>query len=185
MRVRIAVSSTLLLLTGCAHGGSWNAAVASSAQRYLEERPPLEREDCSGFVCSVLRDAGHSTARGNTRMMWEAAVRDRRVVSWPRPGDLVFFDDTYDRNHNGRLDDRLTHIGMVLRTESETIIVIHRASRGITTMRLTPSRPRVHRRGGIILNDYLRKRGYGPKKGRRLSGQLLHGFARPPRPDSG
>ena len=38
-------------------------------------------------------------------------VHHRKV---PRPGDLAFFDDTYDANHDGRTNDPLTHVAVVL-----------------------------------------------------------------------
>ena len=53
---------------------------------------------------------------GNTRSLWEWAS-DRNLVHHKkkaRLGDLVFFDNTYDRNRNGRWDDPLSHIAIVI-----------------------------------------------------------------------
>lgn len=175
----------VLLVTPCAQAGSdWNARVADSANWFLQARPRLKKNDCGGLVCAVLERAG-ATERGNSRTMWRDAVRDGRVTDRPHPGDLVFFDHTYDRNRNGRVDDPLSHVGVVSAIEANgTLVVVHKSSRGITTLRLTTSAPAVHRRGGRVLNDYLRQPGYGPANGRRLAGQLVHGFARPPRPET-
>ena len=81
--------------------------------------------DCSGFVEAVyaaegirLRRILQAAAPRETSAVaaaWEAAGRWGRALDdrgeWPAPGDLVFFDDTWDRNGNGRRDDPLTHLG--------------------------------------------------------------------------
>ncbi len=36
-----------------------------------------------------------------------------------RLGDLVFFDNTYDRNGDGKFDDRITHVGIVVGFDKE------------------------------------------------------------------
>ena len=79
---------------------------------------PAERfnPDCSGFVEAVyaaegipLRRLAQRAAPGETSgvaALWAAAGRYGsrwRGGEWPAPGDLVFFDDTWDRNGNGRL----------------------------------------------------------------------------------
>jgi hypothetical protein len=37
-----------------------------------------------------------------------------------KPGDLVFFDNTYDRNGNKLFDDKLTHVGIVVGIDEST-----------------------------------------------------------------
>src|SRR5687768_6377255 len=63
------------------------------------------RWDCSGLVEAALASAG-CAFKGSSAMLFEQA-KERRVLHRrrrPSPGDVAFFDDTYDRNGNGRID---------------------------------------------------------------------------------
>ncbi|XXF80437.1 NlpC/P60 family protein [Myxococcaceae bacterium GXIMD 01537] len=95
----------------------------------------------------------------------------------PRPGDLVFFLETYDRNKDGRRNDGLTHIGVVERVDRDgTVTFVHRAGGGVKRGRLNLRSPDVRRdERGRVLNDYLRRPGGPPAP--RLAGQLVAGFA--------
>ena len=96
----------------------------------------------------------------------------------PRPGDLVFFRDTWDRNGDGKAwNDGLTHIGVVEAVGRDgTVTFIHRAGGGVKRGRMNLRFP--DRRGGRtdgVLNDYLRRatdrdRAY-------LTGELFEDFA--------
>jgi hypothetical protein len=119
---------------------------------------------------------------GNSHTYWSDARREGRVHDQPQPGDLAFFDRTYDANRNGRLDDVLTHVAVVVAVDDDgTVELVHFGSGQIKALRLSLTQPAVRREGGQVLNDYLRSPGYGPPNGKRLAGQLLRGFARPPR----
>ena len=173
---------------GCASVGSASTgpgggrdAVADSARWHLTARPSLKRHDCSGLVQSILARAG-IPAQGNSRTFWQDAVRESRVVERPSPGDLAFFDRTYDANGNRRVDDLLTHIAVVVEVTARGLVrMVHLGSRQVKELRLSLEQPGVRKEGGVVLNDYLRAPGYGPSDGPRLAGQLLRGFARPPR----
>ncbi len=80
---------------------------------------------------------------------------------YPRPGDLVFFRNTYRKG--------LSHIGIVDSVEDGTVTFVHRANKGIMRSRLDLRRPHDRSR-----NDILRK---GPPRG--LAGELVSGFASP------
>jgi hypothetical protein len=95
----------------------------------------------------------------------------------PRPGDLVFFQDTYDRNRDGRRNDGLTHIGVVERVSQDGLVTfVHRAGGGVKRSRLHLYRPDVRKDGkGRVLNDWLRRADRrGPSQ---LTGELVVGFA--------
>lgn len=161
-------------------------AIADAARHLLAHRPPSTfRDDCSGFVCAVLDRAGIE-ASGSTASLWTDAEREGRVHRRPRPspGDLVFWDDTWDRNGNGRRDDPLTHVGVVVEIEADgTIVMAHRGtSSGRSTLRMNLDQPDVHMAGdGRTLNDILRARmPRDPADLPVLTGQLFRGFARPP-----
>jgi hypothetical protein len=94
----------------------------------------------------------------------------------PQPGDLAFFHDTHDRNHNGRLDDPFTHVALVEKVEGTQVTLIHRGGQGVARLRLD-----LRHRHSARLNSWLRvKRSDDPPGTRYLAGELLTGFARVP-----
>jgi hypothetical protein len=95
----------------------------------------------------------------------------------PNIGDLVFFNNTHDRNRNGRTDDPLTHIGIVERVDPDgTVSFIHRVRHGILRYRMNLFRPTVRKDGKTnkVLNHPFRVPCSGSK---RLSGELFQAFA--------
>jgi len=152
------------------------SAIVKAANHYLDHRPKGFRDDCSGFVCASVTRAG-LPLQGNTRSLWdwaqERGITHRRKVG--KPGDLVFFDNTYDRNKNSRWDDPLSHIAIVVEVESDgTMLLAHGGtSKGRTTMKMN-----LHDADSTDLNSYLRWKKSGDKKSYKyLSGQLWRGFA--------
>ena len=171
------------LLTTLSFGGQPKAdalgtSISEIAESYLQNRPRLTMEACNGLVQDILADAG-IRMKGRVDSLWEQSrnrgwTHQRKV---PRPGDLVFWHRTYDRNRNGRVDDRFTHIGVVIRVDQDhTIHMVHRSSKGIRPVRMNLHHPDTYRNGDTVYNDYLAANGYG-KKDERLSGQLFAGFA--------
>lgn len=139
------------------------------------------RYDCSGLVEAVMAASGGDYA-GSSAMMYERA-RDEGVLRHRRnlnPGDLVFFDDTYDRNGNGRRDDALSHIAVVETVAADdTATLIHLGSRGVVRIRMNLRDPDVVQRAdGEVINDYLRgkKAGDSPRTA-YLAGELWAGTA--------
>jgi hypothetical protein len=149
------------------------------------------RKDCSGFVMAVY------AAEGLRLNPWLASARQRSQVAAlyrmarrqgrlhdnkvPAIGDLVFFDNTYDRNRDGRLNDPLTHVGIVERVDPDgTVSIIHHARGGVLRTRMNRFHPG-HRRDPAsrkVLNHYLRVgMGSSSKSGKRLTGELFHAFA--------
>lgn len=136
------------------------------------------RADCSGFVEAAYAKAGMSLG-GSSADLFELA-RDLGVLhhkKMPSPGDVAFFDDTWDRNGNGRRDDPLSHVALVESVSDDgEIVLIHRGGSGITRIRMNLKEPHVGRReDGVVLNDGLRAgRDDG---GPRLTAELWRGFA--------
>jgi hypothetical protein len=159
-----------------------NDIVARIAERYLIQKPKLRREDCSGLVNDVLRDAGAPDHAGGARHHWQRAQQDKRVAHDPiRRGDLVFFDRTYDSNRNGKVDDTLTHVAIVIDVlKDDTVIMAHRSSSKIEELRMNLRAPSAHMIDGEVANSFLRVPRYGPKDGPRFTGELYRGHARPP-----
>jgi probable lipoprotein NlpC len=154
-----------------------------------DERFPA---DCSGFVSAVyqaegipLRRLGARAApaeRSGVAALYRAATIWGVVFGgggeWPRPGDLVFFRGTYDRERDGRFDSPFTHVGIVEAVdESGTVTFIHRGHHGVARAVLTADRPtEVRDAGGRALNSPLRvvRRGAA----RALAGELFMGYGR-------
>lgn len=145
--------------------------------------------DCSGLARGVYLAHGvdlydgvetRETATG-VRLIHHYVASRGRLHRGPaaRPGDLVFFHDTWDRNGDGRLNDPLTHVGIVERVEADgTVLFISRVSRGVQRYRMNLAAPHTHRApDGRVLNDYMRrKRSSDPSRTRYLSGELFAGF---------
>ncbi len=123
---------------------------------------------------------------GSSASLWEDAKArgDTHKRKRPDVGDLAFFDNTYDRNKNGRRDDPLTHVGVVIAVDdSGTITLGHGGtSKGRTTLTMNLHHPS-ERTGpeGAVYNDWLRgrRKGDGPN-GKYLAGELFRGFVSRP-----
>lgn len=77
--------------------------------------------DCSGVICAIFMEAGYPLQEKLRRVYKEGmnnvsvlyAIAEPLTLEDVLPGDLVFFDNTYDRNNNGLSDDSFTHVGIV------------------------------------------------------------------------
>lgn len=179
-----------LLLAGSLAEASSGGAAAARASRWvgLKSLRALSRsgtDDCSGLVKLAFRHQGvELTSSASPRFESGVQSMHRRArhlgatVNVPRRGDLVFFRETYDRNRDGRINDGLTHVGIVERVESNgTLVFIHRTNGGVKRSRLNRAQPRVQRDAkGRVLNDWLRRAEKGHEA--RLAGELVTGFAR-------
>lgn len=96
------------------------------------------------------------------------------------PGDLVFFDNTWDFNGDGKVNDPLTHIGIVERQELDgTVVFISRVAGAVERYHMNLALPHVHKTAdGRILNDYLRRKDViDPANTGYLTGELFAQFA--------
>jgi hypothetical protein len=178
-------------------GFDLRARLAARARSMIGRRGPFEAAgdrfpgDCSGFVAAVYAAEGVSlrglmqraapAERGGVRAAWLAAKAHGKVfgaATSPSPGDLVFWNDTYDRNRNGRADDRLTHLGIVEYVEDGTVYFLHRGGNGVARGVMTLSRPReATAADGRRLNSAIRAKTHPVKKA-GLAGMLFAGFGR-------
>jgi hypothetical protein len=147
-------------------------------------------DDCTGLVRLAYASAGIELMDGggvrgdNGVMRLYRKARSQGAVhrGRPKPGDIAFFRETYDRNRDGRRNDGLTHVGIVERVEDGGVItLVHRGSKGVARTRMNLQRPTLHRdkRGGAVVNDYLRTA--SGKHRAYLTGELFAGFATPVR----
>lgn len=142
-------------------------------------------DDCTGLVSALYGHLGLD-------LISEAKPGDNAVTAiyrytqlhgrvfeggHPLPGDLVFFKQTYDQNRDGRMNDGLTHIGVVEEELSDgTIVVIHRVKRGVVRYRMNIARKdeRRDQKSGRVLNDLLKAAAPGQRE--VLTGQLFEAY---------
>ncbi|WP_227027519.1 CHAP domain-containing protein [Corallococcus soli] len=162
--------------------------VARAAQlvgaRRLDRSVP---NDCSGLVRLAYLQAGidlvaHGFLAGENAVTGifrraQAAGAVHRLN--PRPGDLAFFKETYDRNRDGKRNDGMTHIAVVERVDADgTVTFIHRGGKGVSRSRMNLAFPTVHRQAkGALLNDFIRPASKGLRA--YLAGELFVAFASP------
>lgn len=118
------------------------------------------RSDCSGTILAAYWSAGidlerdfneaqgNGVARLHTIARRYGSMRAQIVGDAPALGDVIFWDDTYDANADGRWNDPLTHAGIVVATFPNGRIdyVHYHYRRGIVveTMNLTAPNDVVH-----------------------------------------
>ncbi|MGC4113343.1 MAG: CHAP domain-containing protein [Myxococcales bacterium] len=161
------------------------AAVAAAARELVgKKKVPTGGkfpDDCTGLVRTVyekhgidLMSEGAEAGGNGVLAIWRYTQKHGSLhKDRPRPGDIVFFNETYDRNRDGRDNDGLTHVGIVDRVEDDgTVYVIHRVAYGVVSYRMNLAHPSQRKDAqGRVLNDWLRE---GKKS--RLAGELFAGY---------
>lgn len=173
--------------------------VRSFRQKQITVKGRTIALDCSGFVRAVYLEAlnidlfeeaitlgvfsrlssspGFEGSKGALALFISFKLKER-IRHTPRPGDVVFFDNTYDKNRNGKRDDPLTHVGIVSQIDEEgTVTFIHGGtSRGVLRETLNLKYPHLEILNGKRINSHLQRPMKGQKKPLRLSGELARAF---------
>ncbi len=147
------------------------------------------RDDCSGLVTGCYTVAGleliDAEAKGSsgTALIYDTLKRRNQVFTegLPRPGDLVFFHDTWDSNGDGQRGDQFTHVALVEKVYPSGVVgILHFATRQVRRGRLDPHRPSLHQDPVTkeIVNDWMRRKRYAGED-RLLSGELFFSYGRP------
>jgi peptidoglycan DL-endopeptidase CwlO len=161
--------------------------ILSAARAELGKRGGREGIDCSTFVRSAYSAAGvdlyaGAAARDNgVQAIHRYVRRHGRLHRHRKPdrGDLVFFDNSYDRNRNGVLDDRLTHLGIVEDVLADgTVLVLHSTNHGVVREPMNLRRPHAAKSaGGEAINAVLRRRTAHDARGTpHFMSELFAGF---------
>lgn len=174
------------------------ARIAARAASLVGHSGPFEigpqrfAADCTGFIEAVYEAEGiplralMRAAAPEERSGVAAAYRAMRTYGavfgrrgeWPAPGDLVFWHDTYDRNRNGRTDDRLTHVGIVEYVVDGTVVFVHRGSKGVARGAMNRARPGERSADGVLLNSAIRSKHARPRTVPVLAGELFAAYGR-------
>jgi hypothetical protein len=142
--------------------------------------------DCAGVTRAIFLEHGIDLYRGalndpkgnGVRLIYNHVRRHGILHRGPNvsPGDLVFFDNTWDFNGDGKLNDPLTHVGVVERLEPDgTVVFISRVANAVERYRMNLDQPHVHKTAlGRVLNDYIRRKlSTDPDHTVRLTGELF------------
>lgn len=85
-------------------------------------------------------------------------------VDYPIPGDIIFWDNTYDANRNGKVDDEFTHVGLVIAVADDGLIsyLHHHYRQGAIVEYMNLLEPdKDFDNAGRRINSALRMRGLG------------------------
>lgn len=124
--------------------------------------------DCSGTILTVYAHAGiylidlFGKYTGNGVARLHGIATDYKVLhtrDLPEPGDVIFWDNTYDRNQDGSWNDPLTHAGLVISVSDDGTVeyLHHNYRRGIVTASMNLLKPEIYRNDeGSELNSPMR-----------------------------
>lgn len=142
-------------------------------------------DDCTGLVrlaywsasVELLGPEALASDNGVTAIYRHALALNAVHLHSPQPGDLVFFRETYDRNHDGKRNDGLTHVAIVTSVEPDgTVVFVHRAHGGVKDGRFNLQHPREDESpAGERWNDVLRTASRTTRA--YLAGELFVAFA--------
>ncbi|MEO5863915.1 MAG: hypothetical protein ABIQ79_02605 [Nitrospiraceae bacterium] len=146
--------------------------------------------DCAGVTRAIYLKHGIDLYQGspngphaNGVRLIHAHIRQQGTFHQgpiAHPGDLVFFNNTWDYNGDGKVNDSLTHVGIVERQEPDgTVVFISRVASAVERYRMNLRQPHIHKAAdGRILNDYLRRKHVRDSDNTPyLTGQLFAQFA--------
>lgn len=128
--------------------------------------------DCTGTILAIYAMAGIRlvdlfpayTGNGVQRLYGIADDRNLLYTSnRPQPGDLIFWDNTYDKNGDKEWNDWLTHVGLVLGVGEDGSIdyLHHHYTDGVVRARMNLTDPQTHMGAdGVIVNSPMRMRSH-------------------------
>ncbi len=146
-----------------------DAANWAKGRNYLTINGHRFKMDCSGVIRAIYFKAGIDLAKdfnkysGGGTMRIHETLRSRGLIyrpTVPVPGDILFWDNTYDANHNGRSDDMLSHIGMVVSSDKKSgniVYVHHHEKKGIVFEKMNLLHPNDPSYNAIMRSQRARK----------------------------
>ena len=113
--------------------------------------------DCTGVILAAYWGAGFDlmplfnaeTGNGVRRLhdigvTWDTLNDGTGAL--PAPGDIIIWDDTYDRDGNGKWGDPMTHNGIVVdvKPDGQITYIHHNYAAGIVMARMHPGKTETH-----------------------------------------
>ncbi len=122
--------------------------------------------DCSGFVFYIFYKSGidltsyivDQTPLGGVHQLYLIAKNYFSIseISF-NIGDIIIFDNTYDRNKNGKEDDLFTHVAIIIEIKDDgTIVFVHKSNSGVQKGYMNLLKNDTHNIGGDTINSYLK-----------------------------
>ena len=193
-RPRASAPDTRACCGSVEHTPSRSAIVRTAAKlvgaKTIESNGQRIAYDCAGVTRAVFLKHGidlyggdHGDTQANGVRIIHAHIRQQGTFHQGpvvHPGDLVFFNNTWDYNGDGKVNDPLTHIGIAERQEPDgTVVFISRVAGAVERYHMNLSLPHIHKTAdGRILNDYLRRKDIDdPANIGYLTGELFAQFA--------
>lgn len=135
----------------------------------LSSVPKPGVNDCSGFVKFVFAHFNvdifniSTDSDSGTEIIYNYSKENGKVFTenkTPKKGDFIFFDNSYDRNKDGKVNDKFTHIAIVTNTDSDgTVEYIHKSGSGINIQYMNlKDKENQYSEDKKRINSYLRKK---------------------------
>ena len=183
-RPRASAPDTRVCCGSVEHTPSRSAIVRTAAKlvgaKTIESNGQRIAYDCAGVIRAVFLKHGIDLYGGDHDDTHANGVRIIHQGPVVHPGDLVFFNNTWDYNGDGKVNDPLTHIGIAERQERDgTVVFISRVAGAVERYHMNLRVPHIHKTAdGRILNDYLRRKDIDdPSNTGYLTGELFAQFA--------
>ncbi|MFW5741753.1 MAG: CHAP domain-containing protein [Spirochaetota bacterium] len=151
--------------------------ILDAAERMLEtQRFVVDgyhyNSDCTGTILAIYAMAGvrlvdlFGNYVGNGVQRLHSIAADHALLydaQLPEPGDLIFWDNTYDKNGDSEWNDWLTHVGLVLDVSPDGTIdyLHHHYTDGVVRARMNLTDPQTHvAADGVVVNSPMRMRSH-------------------------
>lgn len=166
------------------------AAYQLEGQKTLVVNNKRFNSDCTGAIAAVYYQAGIDllnyiktySGNGVTRLYKLLDNYDLlHFTSFPRVGDIIFWDNTYDMNNDGKVNDMLTHTGVVVSVSrtGEIKYVHYHYTKGMQIETMNLLQPNVYTKivngREVVVNSPMRAKS-APKSNKWLASQLCRNF---------
>jgi hypothetical protein len=141
--------------------------------------------DCMGILYASYHGAGKNlqlkvgqywrAGMNGVATLYKAVQEEGHFVSWKKakPGDIIFWDNTYDKNRNGKSDDKLTHVAIITDVNLETGVISY-IHHNTYFNRIMEERMNMKRPAESKDNSILRWPSRNDPQQERYAAQLLH-----------
>ena len=159
------------------------------SRRNVRAKGKTFRADCSGFIEGVSYAAGIDIKNDTTPESFYGSGVDliRNYLAQngdldletPKVGDLIFFSDTYDKNKDGKLNDPMTHVGIINQIDEDgSVHYIHHSNGRVRSGIANLFSPDLLKNAGnkVVNSDLRRRRSRDRSATPYMSGDLAVGF---------